>query len=104
MILKTIMAVCLLYSVTLGQQGQTRIAPPTPNYEQYGSYSRQLRVYTNAQRELDRLDRERYRNFKREVRRESRRSRLIINSANGTSRWERRRLYSSPRYYDCNPY
>lgn len=55
-------------------QGRT-IAPPTINYSQYGSYSRQLTVYRNVQAQLDADARRRYRKFREEVRRQVARER-----------------------------
>ena len=64
-----IVALLLVSPFGVSQQRTTRIQPPQPNYEIYGSYSRQLRVYEATQRRLDRLDRQRYRKFRQEVRR-----------------------------------
>ncbi len=45
----------------------SEIKPPQPDYKKYGSYSRQLTVYQNSRAELDRLEREKYRKFREEV-------------------------------------
>ena len=58
-----------LLTLTAIASAQTKIAPPAINYSQYGSLSRQMAVYENTQLEIDKLDRERYRRFREEVRR-----------------------------------
>ena len=57
--------------LTAFASAQTKIQPPQPNYTQYGSLSRQMTVYQNTQLEIDKLERERYRRFREEVRRQT---------------------------------
>lgn len=45
------------------------VQPPQPNYERYGSYSRQLAVYENARNLENDLELRKYRRFREEVRR-----------------------------------
>ena len=63
---------CIMFTLALGGTavGQT-IRPPQPNYNRYGSYNRQMRVYTNAVRQQSYLEREKYRKFREEIRRQT---------------------------------
>lgn len=100
------MALVMLSPLGVSQyRGQsTRITPPQPNYEIYGSYSRQLRVYEATQRRLDALDRQRYRRFREEVRRNMPRqeTRIIVRRQQYTygdalASWRRRRTLTEGR-------
>lgn len=95
--LRTIIGVILLASVSLAQGA--RIAPPQPNYSQYGSYDRQLTVYENAQRRLDALELERYRKFREEVARHTVQPQVVVvrtTQRSGYDCWQDRRR-SAPR-------
>ncbi len=48
-----------------------KIQPPQPDYNRYGSYSRQMTVYENTQVRLDALELEKYRKFREEIRRQT---------------------------------
>ena len=61
-------AVLSLCGVAAGQGAVIR--PPQPSYAKYGSQSRQMTVYENSQRKLNELELEKYRRFRREVRRD----------------------------------
>ncbi len=69
-ILLSVAALLLLSTSSFGQQDQTKVPVPQPDYSRYGSYSRRLQVYENVQGRLDHLDRERYRRFREVVRRD----------------------------------
>ena len=103
---KLINAIVLLVIISGAASGQsTRIRPPQPNYPQYGSYSRQLAVYENAQRRIDELDRERYRRFRAEVRNNLPRqqTRVVVTRRGATytygdalTAWRNRRCSAQP--------
>lgn len=78
-------------------QAQTTILPPQPNYSQYGSYSRQLRVYEATQQRQAAINRQNYRKLRNEIRRNlpRERTRIVITRNNycssGYDRWAERR-------------
>lgn len=68
-IIPMLMAFSLLCGIAAGQT--TRVPPPKIDYAKYGSLHTQMVVYENVQRRIDALERERYRKFREEVRRQA---------------------------------
>ena len=65
--IKLIAAIIVLSGLSLGQ---TKINPPKIDYSLYGSVAHKMRVYEYTQSRIDDLERERYRLFREEVRRQ----------------------------------
>lgn len=72
--MRTLIALLMLCAAA---QAQTTVLPPQPNYSQYGSYSRQLRVYRHTQRQLEADRRREYRLWREEIRRQVARDRRV---------------------------
>ena len=68
----------LLIVCDLSAAQSSRTQSPTINYSQYGSLSRQMTVYENVSRREAALERERYRKFREEVRRQRARDRAVL--------------------------
>lgn len=77
-ILLAIASILILCGPVAAQGVRTdTIRPPQPQYEQYGSYSRQLTVYRNVQARLEEDRRREYRKWREEIRRQVARDRQV---------------------------
>ena len=96
---KLLFSFSLLASIATAQ---ATIRPPQPDYSKYGSYDRQVTVYTNAQRQLNELKLERYRKFREEVRRRTVTPEYVVvttrtSSTCGVDAWRSRRCQATYR-------
>lgn len=109
--------ILLFLALSVATTAQT-ITPPQPNYSQYGSYSRQMTVWRNVERQRQTQELENYRRFREEIRRNlpnvqnnyfplrgrTARTRIIVNSdgsidIRGQNRLRRSRVTWSERVY-----
>jgi len=76
-----LLALCLGMFVAPAAAQARRTPPPMPNYQQYGSYSRQLTVYNNVRLAEERAERIRVRRIRDDLERRERATYIVRRGA-----------------------